>query len=1169
MKTKLFLLMAIVLFACSTAKAYDALIDGIYYEFYGDHHASVTHVSENDEGPISNYSGDIIIPSTITYNGTAYTVQAIGNSAFYECTKLTSVAIPNSVIAIDNQAFYGCDALTSIIIPEGVTTIYSQAIRYCSNLKSVKIPNSVTSIGTDNFSNCLSLTDVYCYAEKIPETETYNFQKSNIENVTLHVPYGCKAAYEAASPWNQFGTIVEMEPESPIISFADAKVKALCVANWDTNSDGELDEAEAAAVTDLGTVFKGNTEISSFNELQYFTGLTSIGDYSFQSCSSLTTVNIPNSVTSIGEYAFFNCFGLTSITIGNGVAIVGEGAFNQCVNLGKVNITDLAAWCNINFDKYGANPLYHAHHLYLDGQEITDLIIPNSVTNIGSRAFYGCSMTSVTIPNSVTRISDAAFYYCDRLTSIAIPNSVTSISRCTFEECINLTSVTIPSSVTNIGTLAFHRCRKLADVYCYAQDVPSIESDDVFFESGIKDAILHVPYGCKAAYETAATWNEFGAIVEMEPENPIISFADAKVKALCVANWDTNSDGELDEAEADAVTDLGTVFKGNTEITSFNELQYFTGLTSIAEEAFYGCSGLTSVSIPNNVTSIGKFAFYGSGLKKVIVPDIAAWCGIEFDGSYSNPLSHTEHLYSDETTEITNLIIPNSVTSIGSSAFYYCSGLTSVTIPNSVTSIGEYTFFHCSGLTSVTIGNSVTSIGDCAFEYCSGLTSVTIPNSVTSIGYGAFEYCSGLTSVTLNSNAIASKKYTSSSSLENVFGRQVKTYILGDEVTSIGDYAFSDCSGLTSVTIPNSVTSIGDSAFEDCGLTSITIGNSVTSIGNNAFYDCDGLKKVIVPDIAAWCNITFEDCHSNPLNYAGHLYSDETTEITNLIIPNSVTSIGKGAFQGCFGLTSVNIGNSVKSIEYQAFAGCKELTDVYCLAENVPNTSNYAFSATILNATLHVPYGCKAAYEAASPWNEFGKIVEIPIPITIGETGFATFCSSHALDFSEVEDIRAYIVSGFNQETGTLVLTRVTEVPAGEGLYIAGMPGNHEIPQTKTSMFYANLLKGVTEPTIISPTDGNYTNYILSNGSYGVGFYTLSQTGTLDAGKAYLQLPTASVAGIKALKIEFDENDDPTGIAITSTSPAEENTIYNLAGQRVSKAHRGINIVNGKKVFIK
>ena len=200
-------------------------------------------------------------------------------------------------------------------------------------------------------------------------------------------------------------------------------------------------------------------------------------------------------------------------------------------------------------------------------------------------------------------------------------------------------------------------------------------------------------------------------------------------------------------------------------------------------------SGLTSVTIPNSVTSIGNDAFYNcSGLKKVIVKDIAAWCGIKFDDYDSNPLFYAHHLYSDEDTEITNLIIPNSVTSIGDYAFYGCSGLTSVTIPNSVTSIGDYAFYGCSGLTSVTIPNSVTSIGNCAFSGCSGLTSVTIPNSVT----------------------------------------------------SIGNYAFSGCSGLTSVTIPNSVTSIGDSAFYDCsGLTSVTIGSGVTSIGDAAFDGVD------------------------------------------------------------------------------------------------------------------------------------------------------------------------------------------------------------------------------------------------------------------------------------------------------------------------------------------
>ena len=252
------------------------------------------------------------------------------------------------------------------------------------------------------------------------------------------------------------------------------------------------------------------------------------------------------------------------------------------------------------------------------------------------------------------------------------------------------------------------------------------------------------------------------------------------------------------------------------EVTFMNRTRK---VTSIGENAFRDCFTLYYVTIPNSVTSIGKDAFSGcTGLKKVIVQDIAAWCGISFGSENANPLYYAHHLYSDENAEITNLVIPNSVTSIGDWAFSRCSGLTSVTIPNSVTSIGDYTFYVCSGLTSVTIGNSVTSIGNGAFAGCSGLTSITIPNSVTSIGSGAFSGCSGLTSVTIPNS-----------------------------VTSIGNYAFSSCSGLTSVTIPNSVTSIGSCAFLNCkSLTSVTIPNSVTSIGSEAFYKCTGLTSVTI-----------------------------------------------------------------------------------------------------------------------------------------------------------------------------------------------------------------------------------------------------------------------------------------------------------------------------------
>ena len=196
-----------------------------------------------------------------------------------------------------------------------------------------------------------------------------------------------------------------------------------------------------------------------------------------------------------------------------------------------------------------------------------------------------------------------------------------------------------------------------------------------------------------------------------------------------------------------------------------------------------------------------------------------------------------------------------SVTSIGQSAFGLCRSLTSVTIPNSVTSIGILAFAYCSGLTSVTIGNSVTSIGGYAFWNCSGLKSVTIGNSVTSISNFTFYGCSGLTSVTINSNSIISNT-SSESFLKNIFGSQVKSYIIGDGVTSIGDYAFALCNDLTSVTIGNSVTSIGDFAFDRCsGLTSVTIPNSVTSIGDYAFRNCSGLTEIVsLASIPPICN---------------------------------------------------------------------------------------------------------------------------------------------------------------------------------------------------------------------------------------------------------------------------------------------------------------------------
>ena len=393
-------------------------------------------------------------------------------------------------------------------------------------------------------------------------------------------------------------------------------------------------------------------------------------------------------------------------------------------------------------------------------------------------------------------------------------------------------------------------------------------------------------------------------------------------------------------------------------------------VTSIGNGAFWGCTGLTSITIPNSVTSIGGEAFRGC-------------------------------------TGLTSITIPNSVTSIGDYAFYKCTGLTSITIPNSVTSIGDLAFEDCTGLTSInvasdnnyyssnngvlfnkkktalirypegksqtsyTIPNSVTRIGYGAFRGCTGLTSITIPNSVTSIASWAFDGCTGLTSINVasgnnyysdNNGVLFNKKKTEL--IRYPEGKSQTSYTIPDSVTSIGNWAFDGCTGLTSITIPNSVTSIGAHAFDGCtGLTSITIPNSVTSIGYMAFYGCTGLTSITISNsVTSIGDGAFEYCSGltsitipNSVTSIGDVAFCCCTGLTSITIPNSVTSIGFGAFKYCSSLTSITIPNSVTCIGDVAFYECTGLKDVYYTGskDDWKAISVGYENGNLLNATIH------------------------------------------------------------------------------------------------------------------------------------------------------------------------------------------------------------------------
>ena len=441
------------------------------------------------------------------------------------------------------------------------------------------------------------------------------------------------------------------------------------------------------------------------------------------------------------------------------------------------------------------------------------------------------------------------------------------------------------------------------------------------------------------------------------------------------------------EIDGKSVTSIGEkAFWGCTGLTS---VTIPNSVTSIGDGAFLECTGLTSITIPNSVTSIGDWAFDGcTGLTSITIPNSVTSIGRAFDGctgltsinvaSENNYYSSNNGvLFNKKKTELirypegksqTSYTIPDSVTSIGGNAFRRCSSLTSITIPNSVTSIGDRAFVGCTDLKSITIPDSVTSIGEVAFAGCTDLTSITIPDSVTSIGYGTFDGCTGLTSITIPNS-----------------------------VTSIGEWAFYHCTGLTSITIPNSVTSIGYAAFRDCtGLTSITIPNSVTSIGDGAFRGCSSLTSITIPDsVTSIGDATFEDCTSltsitipNSVTSIGYEAFYDCNSLTSITIPNSVTSIGDGAFRGCTGLTSITIPDSVTSIGGNAFRRCSSLTSI-TIPNSVTSIGDAAFWDCSGLTSITIPNSVTSIGEWAFCLCD--GLTSITIPNSVTSIGYKAF----------------------------------------------------------------------------------------------------------------------------------------------------------------------------------
>ena len=715
------------------------------------------------------------------------------------------------------------------------------------------------------------------------------------------------------------------------------------------NTDSDVVDGTTAPPTDVTVTFTGDFLVLG-GELRYV-------------APSLTEFVIPDSVTSITSYAFDDLTALTSLTIGAGLTYVDRSLFSDCTNL---EVLDVAP----------GNPVYHSAGNCLIERESKTLamgcrasVIPSdgSVTTIGEKAFYGCSgLTSVTIPESVTRISEEAFYNCNGLTSVTIPEGVTEIEDSAFAHCTALVEI-IWNAVAVDDFVVYYS----DPVERYVSNILKVFSGAGTQGDGITvtfgDSVTRIPGGL---FSPPINFHDDGQDRFVVPNIKTVRIGSNVTHIGAYAFASCKNITEL--VLPDSVTEIeGGAFSECSGLTSFLlprdvtviEYDVFSGcsglsqfeihgdVTSIGGYAFSGCSGLTSITIPDNVKSVGTDAFANcTGLTEVnwntnideVNRGAFARAGADPAGMVVRFGENVDRvpaylLYAkskEDTPKVAGVEFLGEVTSIGDNAFQNCASLTSVTIPDSVTSIGERAFSDCSGLTSIAIPDGVTSLSGGVLSGCSSLESVTLP-LVYPVSTRYREYPLGF--------VFGTSKYDGSVGVEQCYRYGVPTsststswYVreatyyfpasLRSVVINAGEiteFAFYNCSMLTTIVLPEGCTEL-DEAFAGCsGLTSITIPESVTDISAHAFKGCSALESITVAE-------------GNPVYHSegNCLIETESKELIrgckNSVIPTdgSVERIGYSAFDECTGLTSITIPESVMLIESNAFSRCTGLTSV-------------------------------------------------------------------------------------------------------------------------------------------------------------------------------------------------------------------------------------------------